>query len=553
MSDILTLDFNALPRAVKDRFIAITTGNAGPAPLLSQKTSSKSKIVGLSFLFVLLAIVTFVVIIAGIGDYSLDLGIHDWIYVLVFYVPVGFLTLWVLLTIVMRLVVGSPYPFQPGRYLFPTDFVDARNGQLRVVPSRLLSDFRIVHMHTNGRYTHTQVTFIFQGATEQFSVNGQQAAEAAVNAYLQSQRTLSQAAQAQDWQTISNMDPFFECRRTGIWQQQNMPGDTGPKVKTIPVFFRWKPAIAAVLALFLCAPIALARNLVSDEIMFSSAKKDDTESAYGAYVRHGWRHMDEAKLAQPIAAFREARAKGTVSAMRHVLKTYPGSSVESDARAAMHELYTAALSDFRAKASTSDPRMLPFMERLIAYMEENDTATVRVVFSPPTNGALSEADTYFKGKYSGTGKIIEPIAPYFGAESSAPREAEIVTGLNTAFATIFPTDLLTLEQSKSDSSDGDKDPKIAIVYGVGPSGDAYVSDDGSRIFVGIDVGFTMKMRIPNDARDFDFDLKVSPPDHFRYRYDRDGSQAEAAYNAMAQRAFDEFSTKLKAIFFKDAE
>ncbi len=47
-----------------------------------------------------------------------------------------------------------------------------------------------------------------------------------------------------------------------------------------------------------------------------------------------------------------------------------------------------------------------------------------------------------------------------------------------------------------------------------------------------------------------FQLKVSPPERFGYRYQRGGNQAEAAYNAMAERAFDEFTAKLQAVFFR---
>ena len=45
MSDILTVEFNSLPESVRNRFVAITKGAAGPAPLVAQKTSSKSKVV----------------------------------------------------------------------------------------------------------------------------------------------------------------------------------------------------------------------------------------------------------------------------------------------------------------------------------------------------------------------------------------------------------------------------------------------------------------------------------------------------------------------------
>lgn len=549
MSEIRTVAFDALPKKVRERFVAITIGTGAPTPLLSEKTAQPTKIVGLSILALLVLAVFVAAVVAGIGNLYRDESIHGPLVVLGGYVPVAFALFFLLLVIVQRKVVGSPFPFQPGRYLFATDFVDARTSTLRILPTKLLSDFNGTHMHTNNSYTHTLLNFKFGDTTEQFSIRGKEQAQAATNAFWDSQKALSAAAQAQDWPTIEKLDPFFECRSSGAWETGTSDAD-GPRMKAIPKFWRWRAAVAAVVAIVLCPLLALGRNFVSDEMMFSSAKKFDTESSWGQYLDRGWRHMSEARLAQPIAAFREAKKDATVSKMRRVLKTYPGSSIEADARAALHGLYMKTFADFRGKASTADARLLPFMMRLLDYMEKNDTATVRVVFSPPSTGTLSQADQFFQREYSRGGKIVEPISPYFEPKSASPRERAIVSRLNTAFASIFPTDVLTVTQGEQGAAIT-KEPSISIAYVVGPSGRAYSSDDGQRVFVGIDVAFGMRMRIPNDAGLFDFNLKVSPPERFGYRVQRGASQAEAAYNAMAERAFDEFTYKLQGVFFRN--
>ena len=362
MSQVRTVEFNSLPPAVKDRFVAITKGAVGPAPALVQKTSTKSKVVGLSVLFILLGLFSLLVVAVGSGDPFNGLGIHGPIVVIIFYIPLAFLVLYLLLTIVMRIVVKSPFPFDPGRYLFATDFVDARTAKFRIVPTQLLTDFKGTHNHTNGHYSHTSLAFHFQNSVEQFMVSGKDKADAATSAFWDGQRAVAAAAQAQDWQTIANLDPFYECKRTGIWQQGVAPGAaTGPVVKSVPLFFRWRAAIALVLAVFTCPVVALARNFGSDELMFSKAQQIDTEGAYEAYAKNGWRHVDAAKLAQPIAALRYAKEEGSVTEMRRVLTQYAGSSVENEARLALHELYSKTLRDFRLKAASSDARMLPFM------------------------------------------------------------------------------------------------------------------------------------------------------------------------------------------------
>lgn len=62
-------------------------------------------------------------------------------------------------------------PFQPGRYLFPFDFVDARSRRLRILPLSGLSDVSVVH-HRNieGGYSHSVLVLNFQhGAVESFT------------------------------------------------------------------------------------------------------------------------------------------------------------------------------------------------------------------------------------------------------------------------------------------------------------------------------------------------------------------------------------------------
>ena len=165
MPDVRTVEFNSLPKSVRERFAALTIGTAEPAPLLSERTSTGTKILGLSFLAVVLAILVVAMVGAGIGSLWNDLAIHGPLHVIFGYVPLLFVLAFVILVIVQRKVVGSPLPFQPGRYLFATDFVDARTRTLRIIPTKDLSDFKGTHMHTNNAYTHTQLNFVFGNVT----------------------------------------------------------------------------------------------------------------------------------------------------------------------------------------------------------------------------------------------------------------------------------------------------------------------------------------------------------------------------------------------------
>jgi hypothetical protein len=245
MADIRTIEFNALPKSARERFAAITIGTSGPAPFLAERSATGTKILGLSFLALVLVVMIVAMVAADAGSLYGNFAIHGPLHVLFGYAPLLFALALVLLVIVKRKRFGSPFPFQPGRYLFATDFVDARTATLRIVPTRLLSDFKGTHMHTNNSYTHTQLTFTFGSTIEQFTVRGQDAAQAATTGFWDSQKTLTAAAQAKDWAAIEKLDPFYECRSRNVWEG-GTPADGGPSMKELPKWFRLRFAVAAV-------------------------------------------------------------------------------------------------------------------------------------------------------------------------------------------------------------------------------------------------------------------------------------------------------------------
>src|SRR5688572_1062987 len=159
MSETRMVEFDALPRKVRERFIAITIGTGGPQPFLAERTSTGSKIFGLSFLAVVVIVLIGVMLAVGAGSLYSSQSIHGPLQVMIGYTVFLFALVLVVLVIVQRKRFGSLFPFQPGRYLFATDFVDARSGTLRIAPTRLLGDFKGTHMHTNSSYTHTLLTF----------------------------------------------------------------------------------------------------------------------------------------------------------------------------------------------------------------------------------------------------------------------------------------------------------------------------------------------------------------------------------------------------------
>ncbi len=605
MAEPKRVDFNALPREVRERLVGCMQHQSYPYPLLSSVPSQGAAIAGWVFLALLGA-----GILAGVLSIEFGRTLQPMPMMFVYFLGSAIVLLSILL-LVRRVRLGSSLPYKPGRFLFPMDFIDAQDRVLRVVPMSSLLDFRGVHQHTNGVYAGTTFTFRFEaGVTESFTVHGKERAEEVLQQLGESQRQIREAAGARDFDTLFKLDPLFEVRIKDAWSTQ-APRDEDvqqPAATSIGALFAKgtilgvSVAAAAVLAL----PMWHMRNVASDEAMFTQAEKVDTEWAWEHYVREGKRHVDEARTELlPRAALREAKGKGSVTALRGFLKKYPDSVVEKEARDEVHALFTKTLGEFREQASTDDPKLLPFMEKLLAYLEKNDTARLEARFEAPSTEKLDKVDELLKSKLGGEiagGGNIVPVAPHFGDTAGVAREAEIVRSLQTGFEKVFPADVMVLLQGPRIGPDGkplavqpknDRNaldrrlkadleaaeemrarldmlqgditkepasdvaaPTIEVRYEVGWAGDFFTEDKGDRKFVGIVVDFHVSMKIPGESDKLAFDLGVQPPDHFTVDYSNPmygisgGPSVGRVYDVMAARAFEQLSDKMRRVFFK---
>lgn len=621
MAEARTIDFNKLPKSVRERLITCIAGQASPAPVLLDRGSAAAP-VGWAFLALVAGAVLFGVATSGYARPYDSASVQGPI-ALLFYAGAIFVVAYSILAFIRTRKLRAVLPFLPGRYLFPMDFVDARERTLRVVPMVMLVDLSAVHHHTNGVYTHTLFTLTFEGGkTEAFTVGAKPVAEMALQSLKMSRAAISEAVQARNIDALASLDPFFEIRVADAWD--NPPPDKGfDPGRLAGEMPPWlvKASLVAIAPALLLGPIVwYARNRMSDEAMFARAAQMNTEQAFEDYLMHGQRHADEVRgellwkaafdeaqktgtsksldvfvrkypdtpvsketLTEtiPRLALKEAVAVGTVSAVREFIKNYPGSVVDADARAEMHKLFAGALAAFREQASKADPKMLPFVERLLKYLEDKDSPPVLVSFHGTRAPTLELADKLLQNQKKEPGALDIPslpglapslaaVSPHFSDERSEPREDAIVTILQGAFATIFPADVLPLKKGTpridAPKAEPASDPRIDIDYQVGWSGSTYTSSTSGREFVGIKVDFQVAMRIPGEAdkEALRFKLNVAPPEHFTVNYFSSGSpfinQAilknegptdEKVYEVMAARAFDELSMKLRGVFFKE--
>jgi hypothetical protein len=597
MSSVRTVDFNSLPQHIRERLVASFQKQGWPQPILSHTPSFGCAAFGWGFLALNAMSISLGALAYGFGERRQDAA-----GILAHGLGAGLFIASVLM-IVRGILLRRSLPFPPGRYLLPLDFIIANDRMLKVIPMSSMVNFQGVHQHTNGAYTGTTLTFTFEGnISESIVVQGKHLAEQAMGMLRQSREEVSAAAQARDSAKLQQLDPLFEIRMSDAWNSltPRAPHEISPPVaKALPGFLQtkmiWIMALVAVPVIGV--PVWGVWNIVSDELMYSNAKTTDSVYGYERYLFTGVRHAEEIRSTLlPKAALKEAKRKGTVTALRDVLKKYPKSIIEEDTKKEIHNVFEKTRKDFHDQASTTDKRLRPFMDKLIDHLEKNEANQVEVRFHSPSSATLEAVDLLLKKKSAdplGEGKVI-PVAPHFSDSDNVSRETVIVTRLGEGFSAIFPADIMTLangvriaeknaeeplllgtaakpvkkpvgktppqpEKPKVDVA-GIKVPTIDIRYRVGWAGDIYSETTGTRQFVGIVIQFQVAMVVPGESDIFDFDLEVVPPDKFTVKESSyggllgarkdDGPSEGRVYDVMAARAFDQLSTKLQTVFFK---
>ena len=296
------------------------------------------------------------------------------------------------------------------------------------------------------------------------------------------------------------------------------------------------------------------RDLQHDRQRLSRAIADGTSSGLQQYLIGGKRYRAEVETRLYPLLYAEVKKQGTVSAYRAMLRRYPQTPLAAKAREDIHQLIQSSWEKFTARAGNSDPKMLAFMQRVVAFLEQKEDATLGVYFSPPLIQSLVSIDADLRKKG------VAPVAAHFSPEAAKPREQYIVSALEKGFGEVFPSDILQLVRLTGPVPKEPSTPTIEIKYLVSPTEAVYQGKQSGRSFVGIRVSFLMTMRVPGEPEGFPMVLTVLPPQRFtvafssRRRYGTAAQPGEgpsdlAVYTAMAERAFDQFHDKLAQVLF----
>lgn len=550
------IDFNALPLEVRQRLVTVLKSlESSDGPIIREVQGLTKPILKLGSLILLGICVIWLLLSLHFGQ----LGESDaWQYpgFAIVYCLLTAFVLYAVLALWRQVRLRTVLPFPPGRYLFPLDLVDAQTRVLKIYPLAMYKNLAAVHQHDKGNYEHTTFTFSSsESLAEQsvtITVKGQKAAEQAFGQFQARQAEVRLASQGSDAVALARLDPFFKLR-VADWKINEVAEESGPsKARHLPAFFRWRAAIAVVGGVIIAVPLWIGRNLLSDAAQYKQALSMGTERAYVDYLAGGWSHVAEVHAALPRIAFNEAKRAGTVTALKGVLVRYKDAGLEGDVKQEIQAVYAAALARFREQAATSDPTLVPFMERLLSSLRDAGTPDLQIRFTRPDTDSLVQADARLAQLAKNGGREMAPAARHFGSDSAAPREARIVTEMARGFKVIFPSDILSLAAPNVANS---RLPVINIAYKIAPSGTTYVNEESKRLFVGVIVNFDVRMSLPDSSSDRHIKFDVLPPVRFTVttKVPRGALKGvapdEQVYVVMAERAFDQLGVELRSAFF----
>src|SRR5215510_9309424 len=123
MADIRHLDFNQLPRATRERFIAITKNLAGPPPIFQNRTGAGG-MAGWIILMIFAGMACLGILMVEFGRPYTATQPAGFV---IGYIILGFLLFLGFFGMLKSLRAGKVVPFAPGVYVFPMDTIVARD------------------------------------------------------------------------------------------------------------------------------------------------------------------------------------------------------------------------------------------------------------------------------------------------------------------------------------------------------------------------------------------------------------------------------------------
>lgn len=564
MPAIQSMEFNALPETIRQRFLAsIRTGDRDAAPLVQQVVGSHAFFFKMAAGALVSALLLFMVAAIGFGDLEASGALWHGNEAGAFYILFAVLFFLCILLALRRAGQQRGLPYQPGKYLYAFSLIETKLETIDIYDLTQAREIKSTPVRDReGRYQGTRFVFFFANGKKPDIVENDFDRAKELGAELaRRQGLVQQAAASGDGALLVRYDPFNEVRIGKFTPGKTIGGQF--MVKPPAEILRWSPFLALLLGVVCGIGIWFGRNVASDDAAYREAKAGRKESQYADYVKNGHRHVQEMQDALPHIALDEARKTHSVTKIRDVLPRYPDAGLDDEVKAEVHKIYAAAMDRFAAQAANADPSLVPFMQSMLSSLEASGNPTVQVRFTRPTADDLAAMDVKSVRFATSKGRKMVSAATWFAGDNVAERENRILDGLQQGFGAIFASDVLHVT---APAQLDPNQPVMDIAYQISGSGEYYVfthedasgaskPSDDNRLFVGLICKFDVNVALANQPPGWHFDLSVLPPEHFHIDNDHSapsqGVVSDARfYHVMAERAFDELRGKMRNVLFR---
>ncbi len=202
----------------------------------------------------------------------------------------------------------------------------------------------------------------------------------------------------------------------------------------------------------------------------------------------------------PALSLRAAENDGSIRALRAAATAYPHDWVLSRVRPAIHARFEAA----RAIAAREIvPERRAAVERLLTYLEAQDSARVRVRLVTPDQAQLDAATRELEARIKGLpGVTAAPVALNHQVVSLAAirvGQDELARGLSSAFSAAIPVDVLEVESEPSGFEVPDLDPRDPVIEVHSSVATlAVFQGQGQRAFAALSFDYETSLLVPGE-------------------------------------------------------
>jgi hypothetical protein len=563
------IDFFQLTRAVEERFLESSRGQAAPLPLLVGPPPPPFDAIRWGAAAVGAFVVWIWVASLGYGDLTSRLAVQPtWmavVHALLLALTVGFA-----LKARSALAARTRFPFRPAVYLFPIGVIDARTASFAIYEWNEFSGLEVKGKSATLRFGSDAFDFPLTSAGQGPEL------EARVSELRD--KLGSGTVPEKD---LVLLDPL---RDTGFKSPfAPLESMRPPGAGRIPVLLI--AGVGGAIALGIGA--WLARNALSERNLFVHAKNLDTVAAYKDFLARGGKRAEVTDFLLPRAELRVVVAEKSVAAMDRYIAAHPSSKIKSEvdgslryallqeldaAKAkqsitalrefetrnakhlamvpelaqAKHAYLQGVLDRFRVQSKAGLP-LLDLARRLIIYCDKNGPV-VAVRFRQRESRTLEKNERMLmESAYFGGQRTLP--AQYLTGAGVRRSEEQAGKDLAADLAQAFPTDLVRFEPGPTVPDGPDdkvefKAPTLLINYRLEISG-AFVTKKPRAVFAGVGFIANAVLSIPDKGNAHEVKDSAWHSPELR-RIEAGEILVENVYGEVVTKGFKRFGAKYSA-------